>query len=180
VTQYVALLRGIAPMNPAMSNANLRAVCEDLGLEKVATVISSGNVVFETDLADRAGLEGKLEAAWPEKLGFESTTILRTRAELERLVDLAPFGELDHGPTSYLLVTFSKHRLEVDFEVPFQPADYDWSIVAATRGEIFTVSDTTRAEGLGAMAWVEDRFGKQVSSRTWLTVARILKKMGAG
>jgi hypothetical protein len=42
------------------------------------------------------------------------------------------------------------------------------------------VSDTTRAEGLGAMAWVEDRFGKQVSSRTWLTVARILKKMGAG
>jgi hypothetical protein len=28
------------------------------------------------------------------------------------------------------------------------------------------------------MAWVEDRFGKQVSSRTWLTVARILKKMG--
>jgi hypothetical protein len=30
------------------------------------------------------------------------------------------------------------------------------------------------------MAWVEDRFWKQVSSRTWLTVARILKKMGAG
>jgi hypothetical protein len=27
------------------------------------------------------------------------------------------------------------------------------------------------------MAWVESQFGKQVSSRTWLTVARILKKM---
>jgi uncharacterized protein (DUF1697 family) len=179
VTSYVALLRGIAPMNPAMSNANLRAVCEDLGLEKVATVISSGNVVFETEIADRAGLEATLEAAWPEKLGFESTTILRTRAELERLVELSPFGDLEHGPASYLLVTFSKHPLAVDLEIPFQPADFAWSIVAATKGEIFTVSDTTRAEGLGVMAWVEDRLGKQVSSRTWLTVARVLKKMGA-
>jgi uncharacterized protein (DUF1697 family) len=162
-----------------MSNTNLRAVCEDLGLEKVATVISSGNVVFETDIAERAQLEAELEAAWPERLGFESTTILRTRAELERLVDLAPFGDLEHGPHSYLLVTFSKLRLKVDFDVPFEPADLDWSIVAATKGEIFTVSDTTSAEGLGAMTWVEDRFGKQVSSRTWLTVSRILKKMGA-
>jgi uncharacterized protein (DUF1697 family) len=178
MNQCVALLRGIAPMNPAMSNANLRAVCEDLGLENVATVISSGNIVFETEIGDRAAFETILEAAWPEKLGFESTTILRTRQELERMVEMAPFGDLEHGPASYLLVTFSKSPLQVDFEVPFQPADYDWSIVAATKGEIFTVSDTTSAEGLGVMAWVEDRFGKQVSSRTWLTVARILKKMG--
>jgi uncharacterized protein (DUF1697 family) len=165
-------------MNPAMSNANLRAVAEDLGLEKVATVISSGNVVFESDTTDRAGLETTLEAAWPEKLGFESTTILRNREELDRLVELAPFGDLEHGPTSYLLVTFSKHPVRVHFDLPYQPPDRDWSIVAATAGELFTVSDTSSSQGLGAMAWVEERFGKQVSSRSWLTVSRILKKMG--
>ena len=35
-----ALLRGIAPTNPAMANANLRAVAESEGLEDVATAYS--------------------------------------------------------------------------------------------------------------------------------------------
>lgn len=178
MTKYVALLRGIAPMNPAMSNANLRAVCEGMGLENVSTVISSGNVVFETDARDRAGLEANLEAAWPEKLGFESTTILRTKAELEALVELAPFGDLVHGPGSYLLVTFSKHPLDVEFDTPYHPADRDYQVVAATAGEVFTVTDMTSGGTPDVMVWVESRFGKQISSRTWLTVGRILKRMG--
>ncbi|HLV90799.1 MAG TPA: DUF1697 domain-containing protein [Acidimicrobiia bacterium] len=40
MTWYVALLRGIAPTNPAMANANLRAVAESEGLEDVATAYS--------------------------------------------------------------------------------------------------------------------------------------------
>jgi uncharacterized protein (DUF1697 family) len=63
-----------------MANPRLRAVCEDLGLENVATVISSGNVVFETGPNDVPGLERTLEAAWSGQLGFESTTIIRSAA----------------------------------------------------------------------------------------------------
>ena len=165
-------------MNPAMANANLRAVCEDLGLANVSTVISSGNVVFETDVSDRAELEASLEAAWPAKLGFESTTILRTQAELENLLQMAPFGDLVHGPSSYLLVTFSKHPLQVEFETPYHPADRDYQVIAATTGELFTVTDMTGGGVPDVMVWVESQFGKQISSRTWLTVGRILKKMG--
>lgn len=178
MTKYVALLRGIGPGNPAMANANLRAVCEQMGLENVTTVISSGNVVFETDITDRFGLETRLEEAWPERLGFQSTTILRNQDELEALVEMRPFGDLEHGPKTYLLVTFSKHRRQIDFEVPYRPPDRDYQVVAATESEVFTVTDTTISRTPDVMVWVEDRFGKQVSSRTWLTVARILKKMG--
>jgi uncharacterized protein (DUF1697 family) len=178
MTKYVALLRGIGPMNPAMSNANLRAVCEEVGLENVSTVISSGNVVFETDMTDKAALEATLETAWPEKLGFQSTTILRSQAELEAIVEMEPFGDLEHGPSSYLLVTFSKHPLEVDFETPYHPADRDYQVVAATAGEVFTVTDMTSGAAPDVMVWVESKFAKQLTSRTWLTVGRILKKMG--
>jgi uncharacterized protein (DUF1697 family) len=104
MTRFVALLRGITPSNPAMSNQNLRTVCEGIGLTNVATVISSGNVVF--DAADEpAYLESKLEAAWKSELGFESTTLLRSRGDLEDLVSMRPFGDLEHGPDSYLLVS---------------------------------------------------------------------------
>lgn len=61
---YAALLRGIGPGNPSMRNENLRSVCEGLGLEMVATVISSGNVIFKTDNVDITGLEATLEDAW--------------------------------------------------------------------------------------------------------------------
>jgi uncharacterized protein (DUF1697 family) len=176
MTRFVALLRGITPSNPAMSNQNLRTVCEGIGLTNVATVISSGNVVF--DAADEpAYLESKLEAAWKSELGFESTTLLRSRGDLEDLVSMRPFGDLEHGPDSYLLVTFSKFPLEIDLGRPPQPADGSARVVVATNREIFTVSDTTARQTPNVMAWVESQFGKQVSSRTWLTVARILKKM---
>jgi hypothetical protein len=92
-------------------------------------------------------------------------------------VELAPFGDLVHGPGSYLLVTFSKHPLQVEFDTPHHPADRDYQVVAATAGEVFTVTDTTSGGTPDVMVWVESQFGKQVSSRTWLTVGRILKKM---
>ena len=162
-----------------MRNVNLRGVCEELGLDEVATLLSSGNVVFETGAEDGAELEARLEAAWPERLGFTSTTIIRRREELQRLVDLEPFGDRTHAPDSYLLVTFSKQRLDVHFEYPHRPAGRDYWVVGATDRELFTVSDTTSARGLDVMAWLERQLGKQISSRTWLTVNRILDKLAA-
>ncbi len=160
-----------------MRNENLRAVCEDLGLRSVSTIISSGNVVFEDAAVDTTGLESTLEKAWQETLGFESTTIIRSRLELEALVEQRPFGDLEHGPGSYLLVTFSKYPLELTLDVPHRPENSSYSLVGATDRELFTVTDTS-TQTPDVMTWIERQFGKQVSSRTWLTVARILKRMG--
>lgn len=175
---YIALLRGITPSNPKHRNEHLRGVCEALGFEGVATVISSGNIVFETDRTDRAALEEELEAAWIEQLDFQSTTILRSREELEALVDRRPFGDLEHGPATYLLVTFAKRPLEIPFDVPHRPADHEFEVIGATPSELFTVSDTTAVKTPDVMTWIERQFGRDVSSRTWLTVHRILKRMG--
>lgn len=176
-TKYVALLRGIAPSNKNQSNDNLRMVSEGLGLANVQTVISSGNVVFEADSIDRGTIESEMETAWRDQLGFDSTTILRSQSDLQGLADMKPFGERDHGPETYLLTTFAKAPLDHGLEFPFQPEGKDFWVVAGTDKEIFTVTDTVRGQTLDVMAWVEARFGKEVTSRTWLTVSRILKRM---
>lgn len=179
VTQYAALLRGIGPGNPNTRNEKLRGVCKDLGFGNVHTVISSGNIVFETEGSTPAELESTLESAWPEQLGFESTTIIRTRDELESLIDLDPFGSLEHSRETYLLVTFSKDTVKVDFGYPHQPEDKEYRIVGASHRELFSVTDTTSASSPDVMSWLEREFGKEITSRTWLTIGRILKKMGA-
>ncbi len=177
MTKYVALLRGIGPGNPRMRNENLRAVCAALGFQHAATVISSGNVIFESASDDVEQLESRLEAAWPSQLGFKSTTIIRSRDHLEALVARSPFGALQHGPQSYLLVTFAKRSLPAKLDLPDGSPGDDYQILSATDLELFTVTDTTAERTPDVMTWLERSFGQQITSRTWLTVGRILKRM---
>jgi uncharacterized protein (DUF1697 family) len=50
-------------MNPNMRNEKLRGVFEGLGLTNVKTVISSGNVLFESPREDVPALEAEIEDA---------------------------------------------------------------------------------------------------------------------
>jgi uncharacterized protein (DUF1697 family) len=178
--QYVALLRGIMPSNPNMHQAKLKKVLEYLGFRNVVPVISSGNVIFESPSTDPAALEDRIEAAWPKRLGFTSTTIIRSRAELERLVALDPYKDLEHGKASYLLVTFLKRRQKLPFTLPHQPGDGPWRLVSKADRTLFSVIDTTGGQTPDVMTWLDRTFGREISSRTWKTVHRILAKMDGG
>jgi uncharacterized protein (DUF1697 family) len=118
-----------------------------------------------------------MEAAWPVQLGFTSTTLVRSRRELERIVALDPFVGLEHTKETYLLVTFFKRRVKLPFSLPFQPEGRPWRIVGAADRVIFTVIDTTKGETPDLMGWMDKGFAKEVSSRTWKTVHRILAVM---
>lgn len=177
--RYVALLRGIGPINPNMKNEHLRRVAEGEGLTGVSTVVSSGNVVFDSRQRPPA-LESRLEAAWPRELGFTSTTIVRSQDDIEALFALKPFGDREHGRRSSLLVTFAKHPFDSDEMHALRSGDPAEYVVATTDREIFTVTDTTRVKTPDVMSQLNKALGKQITSRTWLTVERILRKMGAG
>lgn len=176
--EYVALLRGIGPANPNQRNDKLRGVFEEFGFEDVRTV-SSGNVLFRSDSTDIEEMEATIEAAWPEKLGFSSTTIIRSIPDLRGLVELDPFAGYEHSRESYLLVTFCKRAPEFDVELPYQPPGSATQLIARTERELFTVTDMTKSSGAEAMGWLDNQFDKEITSRTWVTVHRILKKAGA-
>ncbi|MGL4255586.1 MAG: DUF1697 domain-containing protein, partial [Microbacterium sp.] len=48
---WVALLRGVNVGGITIRNADLAEVFGDLGFDAVRTVLASGNIVFETDVA---------------------------------------------------------------------------------------------------------------------------------
>lgn len=171
--RYVALLRGIAPMNPNMRNEKLRGVFEELGFTNVKTVISSGNVLFETDEKDAAKLEQTIEQALPERLGFASTTIVRSLAELQDLVTADPFAGYEHSPRTSLNVTFLK--TQPDTHRPFDGRGF--SILSVSDREVCSVIDTTTSKTPDFMAKAEKTYGKQITTRTWKTVERIIQKL---
>jgi uncharacterized protein (DUF1697 family) len=159
-----------------MRNVNLTRVVEDLGYEQVRTVISSGNVLFEAPRRSTATLEARLEAAWPEQLGFSSTTIVRTRAEIHAVVAGRPFGDRTDAPPTSLQVTFLKHEPEPGVDVPRTSERGDDEIVAIRDRAVYSVIDETgRPPGLLRM--LERTLGKAMTTRSWKTVHRIARAM---
>lgn len=175
--KYVALLRGIGPGNPKMRNENLRRVLEDLGFEGVQSVISSGNLVFEADLTKASALEEKIEAAWPKQLGFESTTIVRSRTQFLRLLSENPFGDRPDDKSSRLQTTFLKKQPRKKLDLPHTSAEGDYAIVAITARTICSTVDLSGPGTPELMRWLEKTFGKEMTTRTWKTVNRIARRL---
>lgn len=185
--RYIAFLRGIGPGNPNMRNEKLRGVFEDLGFKKVQSVISSGNVLFDLP-ADRLGspyrniqmMEKKIENAWPKKLGFNSTTIIRSQKEIEIFLAKNPFGKWEHSKKTYLLVTFLKEPIDkFSMNLPYEKNDKSYKVLSYDKQlrALCSVSDTTAVPTPDVMRWLEKNVGKEISSRTWKTVMRIADKM---
>ena len=160
-----------------MRNDKLRAVIEGVGCRNVQSVISSGNVLFDTDSRGTRALEKKIEAAWPEQLGFTSTTIIRTSRQIERLVDENPFGDLEDAPSSRLQVTFLQRGPEKGHTPPSTPADCGYEIVAVTDGAVCSSVDLSGSSTPDLMRWLESVYGTAITTRTWKTVHRIAAKL---
>ncbi|HET7360661.1 MAG TPA: DUF1697 domain-containing protein [Salinimicrobium sp.] len=178
--QYIAFLRGIGPGNPNMRNEKLQGVFEDLGFKNVQTVISSGNVLFDSSSKNVTAMEKEIEKTWPEKLGFTSTTIIRSQKEIQTFIAKKPFGELEHSKETYLLVTFLKEPPDkLPINLPYQNEDKSYKVMSYNKElrALCSVSDTTAVKTPDFMRWLEKNFGKEISSRTWKTVLRIANKM---
>lgn len=180
-TGYAALLRGIAPSNPQMTNDKLRGVFAGLGFEAVASVLSSGNIVFRGDRQDPKALEDRIQQALNAELGIPGGTIIRDHGELRTLLDSDPFPGLTHGRGTYLIATFLKDGAAAVSELPQDPdpktrvVGYD----AAARAYLAEIDNSEPGTTPDFMVWLEKTYGKDITTRTWLTVQRIVKKMEA-
>lgn len=159
-----------------MRNDKLCAVFEEIGLSKVRPVISSGNIIFESDRTNILEIETDIEQALFASLGFHTTAIIRNEEQLQKLVTANPFGDRIHGTDLYLLATFTKNPLKLRFELPYQPPGKPYQVVRAIDDTVFTVTDNTLAKTPDVMVWLEKELGKGISSRTWNTILRISKK----
>jgi uncharacterized protein (DUF1697 family) len=182
---YVALLRGIGPSDPNMRNEKLRGVFERLGYQDVRSVLSSGNILFESDDAEVPALEGRIEEALHLDLGITSTTIIRNRQELQAVADSGVFDGREHGRESYLTVTFLKDRSRLSGDTSEDTSEVTASQASqllgtdAVSGALYAVTDTTSTKTPDLMRQMEKTFGKDITTRTWLTVQRIQSKMPA-
>jgi len=176
---YVALLRGISPSGPNMTNDKLRGVFERLGFAEVGSVLASGNIVFRSGHTDVPALEQRIENALVADLEVSSRTIVRDLRGLRALVDSDPFPGMTHGNDTYLTASFLKHPGTALGVLP-ERLDPGTRLVRydAAAGALLAVTDNTAPDrARGFMVWQDASFGKDVTTRSWLTVQRVVRKM---
>ncbi len=93
MTRYLAFLRGVNLGKRQTKSADLKAVFESLGFDGVKTLITSGNVLFETGASK--SLKVKIETALEEHFGFKIGVILRSLDDLKAMIATKPFAKAD-------------------------------------------------------------------------------------
>ena len=104
---YVSLFRAInVGGNNAVRMDALKELHESLGFSKVATLLQTGNVVFESDETGPAQLAGRIAREFEKKFGFYSEVMVRTPAELKEMLSKNPFLNQPEKETKWITVMF--------------------------------------------------------------------------
>jgi uncharacterized protein (DUF1697 family) len=167
MTRFVAFLRGVSPLNAKMPE--LKACFEAAGFTNVRTILSSGNVVFDSAVASPSEIEQQAEAAMARALGRAFFTIVRPSEALRALLASDPYRV--HGIPAHAkrVVSFLREAREPRVALPLAQ---DLASVFFCEGrEVFTAYVPTD-KGPVFMNLIERAFGTEVTTRTLDTVAR--------
>ena len=168
--RYAAFLRGVSPMNAKMPE--LKWAFEAAGFTSVRIVLSSGNVVFDARRASESTLQRRAEAAMGEQLGRAFLTIVRPIDHLRELLAADPYRPFRLSPSAKRIVTFLRDQPAAAVALP--PEQDGVRLLALAGRELFSVY-VPSPEVADFMSLIERTLGKEVTTRTWETVAKMAR-----
>lgn len=148
----------------------LAAAFEGAGFTDVKTVLSSGNVVF-TGRGTPAALKKKAEAAMQAHMGKSFTTFIRPIAELQALLEDDPFQHFKLHAKAKRIATF---LADVKAPAPKLPIEMLQAQILAVEDGIVFSAYVPRENDPAFMRLIEKTFGKEVTTRTWDTVRKVV------
>ena len=156
--------------------ADLKRAFEAAGFTDVKTVLASGNVVFTARSAAAVGLQRRAEAAMLEHLGQAFLTIVRPIEALQQLLASDPYKKFGVAPQAKRIVTFLRDEPKAKLTLPIES---DGARILAMKGrEIFSAYLPT-PKGPVFMTLIQKTFGKEVTTRTWDTIAKVVRAQTA-
>jgi len=150
----------------------LKAAFEAAGFTAVKTVLGSGNVVFDARSTSEQALQQKAEAAMQEHLGQAFITIVRPIEQLRKLLETDPYERFKVDPKAKRIVTFLRGRPKARIALP---VEMDGARILSLKDrEVFSAYLPT-PKGPVFMTLIEKTFGKDLTTRTWDTVAKVAR-----
>ena len=170
---YAAFLRAInLGSHNKLPMPKLREIVEALPATDVATHVQSGNVVFRSSLRSAAKVEQALERALKKEAGLEVRVMVRTPAQLAKLVDGCPFASRCDDPTR-LHVTFLDQRPEKARVDAIDPEGFlpdEWAVDGQ---DVYLFCPKGYGRSKLSNAYFEGKLKVAGTTRNWRTVTTL-------
>jgi uncharacterized protein (DUF1697 family) len=174
VPKYTALLRGVNLGGRRLKMDELRRAFADWGFGNPATILASGNVVFESDETDPAAVKAAVESGMQSSFGFASTALIRTAPQIAALVAADPAKGLKVTKDTKLHVTFLEEPLGAGIKLPYKSSEPDFEVRAIDPLHLFDIVTLGPKTGtVDLMDFLGKTFGDSATTRTWNTVLKI-------
>jgi uncharacterized protein (DUF1697 family) len=150
----------------------LRNAFEAAGFTEVKTVLSSGNVVFSARRGSESSLQRRAEAAMTERLGQTFLTIVRPIDALRDMLASDPYRGFRLSPSAKRIVTFLRDAPRSKVTLPLE---LDGARLLSLNGRELFSAYVPSPKGAVFMSLIERTFGKELTTRTWDTVAKVAR-----
>ncbi|NDJ53394.1 MAG: DUF1697 domain-containing protein [Chloroflexi bacterium] len=172
---FISLLRGInVGGNKRIKMADLRTLYQSLGLTNVQSLLQSGNVSFESDLADHGAITAMIEAEIQRAYAFEVRVLLRNAEEFRSSLEKHPFTAAQLQEPTKLLISYLS-TMPTDTDIKTLKSGYDGSEDILWRGKelyVFYVNGMARSKLTNL--YIERKLGMVSTGRNWNTVTKIV------
>ncbi len=147
----------------------LKAAFEAAGFTNVKTLLSSGNVVFDSRATSNSAVERKAEAAMQKHLDRTFYTIARRLDELQKMLDADPYAKFKLAANDKRVITFLREQHVATLKLP---VEFEGARILAIKGREIFSAYVPQANNPAFMTLIEKTFGKEVTTRTWETVRK--------
>ena len=174
MSRSVALLRSINLGNHKRVGMNdLREVFTGLGLDRVRSLLQTGNVAFECASRTTAQMEQLLESAIRERLALETDFFVRTADEWKAIVAHNPFRLEARRDPAHLLVVFLKDTPDARQVAALRAAIKGRERVATRGRQAYIVYPDGIGRSRVTISLIEHKLATRGTGRNWNTVLKI-------
>jgi uncharacterized protein (DUF1697 family) len=175
VTVYVSLLRGVNVGGHATLKMDaLKDLYRSLGLRDAHPVLQSGNVLFRSNLRDRAKLAKRLQQEIERRFELDIEVLVRTLAELEMLVERGPQLAERNDPAK-LHVMFLSGVPDARAQADLLKAHKGPELIEIRGPEIYLYYPNGVGRSKLSGAFLEARLKLAGTARNWNTIGKLIE-----
>jgi uncharacterized protein (DUF1697 family) len=121
-------------------------------------------------------LEQEIEKTFLKNFGFTTVVIIRKKDDIQKLVDAKPFQSTKASDNSVPNITFLKSKPQKKTFSSYPVSGKGYTILRILDGAVCSVVDLSDGTTPNLMKVLEDAFGKNITTRSWKTVQKVLAK----
>ncbi len=177
-SKYIAFLRGInVGGHKKVPMADLKKTLGAIDCENVITLLNSGNVIFDTGTDTEQNLEKRISDQIEQTFGFPVPVLVRTAEAIRQLYQADPFKDIEVHKDIRLYISFLREDKQLGLPMPWSSDDGSFRILSDNDRSILSILDLSISGTPQAMDFLEKQYGKDITTRNWKTINRIIGKL---